>query len=74
MLTLLTLALWMAGLGAMLAGHLVIGACIAAVTAITAPRALARRDDMETAFGCMLLFVLGVGLLRAIKALGAVLL
>lgn len=69
MFTLLTLGLWMGGLVAVLAGHLALGACIAAAGVVFAPKALAKPDDMQTAFGIMLLFVLVVGAIRLGAAL-----
>lgn len=75
MFTLLTIALWIGGLFAMLAGHMVIGACVAAAGVLTAPQALRRKDDMPTAFGIMLMFILAVGAIRVVafllRAVGA---
>ncbi len=69
MLTILALALWLGGLIAMLAGHLLIGALVAAAGYFVSAKALDRTDDMETAAGLAFGFVLLVGAAAGLQTL-----
>ena len=68
MFTLAALALWMVGLGSMLAGHLAPGAIIAGAGAALTPRALSKRDDMETALGIMFVIAIVGALISLLSA------
>lgn len=51
MLSFAALVLWFLGLGLMLKGHMLIGACVACLAVYVSGKALDRKDDMETFFG-----------------------